>query len=375
MPRGEWRGPQATLHFGAAGLFKVLAAHQFKISPRAFRAVARMSIESVSHSLAGLAQKALHGGATAETKSQKPVFIIGHWRSGTTLLHEALCADRSFNSPNTYECLFPQHFLLTEERYLKAEGRRSALSPRPMDAMTVSMSSPQEDEFALLVLGAPSFYRLLLFPGQMSLGRGLLLPSEWDSGEVDSWKRLFSAFLGAVCMARPGRLLLKSPTHTCRVGMLREMFPDAQFLHIVRQPYEVFTSTLRLWNELFALYGLQRWLSEDLPRFVLDIGEVMEQRLEADLRGLPESSYCLVRYEDLSSDPVGQLEAIYRRLGWSTLAAARADFEEYFAARVGYRTAGVRDLDPDLADLVRQRWASIFRKYDYPERLPTSKKT
>src|SRR5437762_2297554 len=43
-----------------------------------------------------------------------PLFIIGHWRTGTTLLHELLILDPRHNFPTTFQCLCPDHFLLTE---------------------------------------------------------------------------------------------------------------------------------------------------------------------------------------------------------------------------------------------------------------------
>ncbi len=44
---------------------------------------------------------------------QEPLFIIGFWRSGTTLLHNLMARDRRVAFPNSYEMLFPHHFLLT----------------------------------------------------------------------------------------------------------------------------------------------------------------------------------------------------------------------------------------------------------------------
>src|SRR5687768_18104609 len=46
------------------------------------------------------------------------------------------------------------------------------------------------------------------------------------------------------------RSILKSPPHTCRVPTLLRLFPDARFVHIVRDPYAVYPSTLHLWRIL-----------------------------------------------------------------------------------------------------------------------------
>ncbi|MET0668031.1 MAG: sulfotransferase, partial [Methyloceanibacter sp.] len=45
-----------------------------------------------------------------------PVFILGHWRTGTTLLHDLFAEDPNLAFPTTYECFFPHHFLISEGR-------------------------------------------------------------------------------------------------------------------------------------------------------------------------------------------------------------------------------------------------------------------
>ena len=64
--------------------------------------------------------------------------------------------------------------------------------------------------------------------------------------------------------------MLKSPPHLGRVKTLLEMFPQAQFVHIVRDPAEVFASTKRLWQALFKTQGLQVFHGDWLEEFVYD---------------------------------------------------------------------------------------------------------
>src|SRR5204863_6827505 len=94
---------------------------------------------------------------------EAPLFIIGHWRSGTTLLHELLILDQRHTFPNTYQCLAPNHFLLTERVFSRLFGFLLP-SRRPMDNMAAGWDKPQEDEFALCMLGQPSPYLTIAFP-------------------------------------------------------------------------------------------------------------------------------------------------------------------------------------------------------------------
>ena len=94
-----------------------------------------------------------------------PVFVLGHWRSGTTLLHNLLTLDPQFTYPNLYSCLFPGHFLLTE-RLVTALTGWAIPKTRPMDNVAADWNMPQEDEFVLLVRALISPYMLLAFQGR-----------------------------------------------------------------------------------------------------------------------------------------------------------------------------------------------------------------
>ncbi len=112
-------------------------------------------------STVGSLQQAVSRELLAKSNFHDAVVVLGYWRSGTTLLHELLCLDTRYTYPTTHACMNPHHFLLTEESAL---ARGGASTHRPMDEMEVRASSPQEDEFALLSLGARSPYEALLIP-------------------------------------------------------------------------------------------------------------------------------------------------------------------------------------------------------------------
>lgn len=115
--------------------------------------------------------KGLYGTIPENTQlKQPPVFIIGHWRTGTTLLHELLILDPRHNFPNTYQCLEPNHFLLTE-KFFKSYFNFLLPTRRPMDNMEAGWDKPQEDEFALCMMGQPSPYLDVAFPNNPPLIR------------------------------------------------------------------------------------------------------------------------------------------------------------------------------------------------------------
>ncbi len=101
----------------------------------------------------------------------------------------------------------------------------------------------------------------------------------------------------------PKRLVLKSPPHTARIAVLRQMFPGALFLHIVRDPYVVYASTVNLWRTLFATHGLQKPSYAGLEEYVLDTYVRMHARLEEGKQLLEPRQFFELRYEDLVQNP------------------------------------------------------------------------
>src|SRR5262249_28739134 len=137
---------------------KLLRDNRFAVGLPYLYVAAAVTVVSFGHTAFRFLQEGWYRDRIKRTPiRQAPLFVIGHWRSGTTLLHELLVLDERHNCPNTYQCLEPNHFLLTEgavKRFLWF------LVPqhRPMDNMAVGWDRPQEDEFALCMMGQPSPY-------------------------------------------------------------------------------------------------------------------------------------------------------------------------------------------------------------------------
>ena len=178
------------------------------------------------------------------------MFIVGHWRSGTTYLHELLTCDDRFATPTTYQCFAANHFLLTDG-WLPRLIWFLVPSRRPMDNVQVGWQAPQEDEFALCSLGIPSPYLRIAFPNDSVDYLRYLDMQGVDDPTLQAWQAALRWFLQSMTYATGRQLVLKSPTHTARLGILAQMFPRAKFLHIVRRSPD----DLRLHDETVARAG------------------------------------------------------------------------------------------------------------------------
>lgn len=118
-----------------------------------------------------------------------PLFVLGHWRSGTTYLHTLLAADKAqFSFPMGYQVIQP-HAFLTLSRALF--GNRKVR--RPMDDMWVGPQDPQEEEFAMLLLTLMSPYMHLIFPSS-DFSRYMTL-RDLSESELGQWKAAYVRLL------------------------------------------------------------------------------------------------------------------------------------------------------------------------------------
>lgn len=362
--RREWT-PRVWQGCNFPAFLRLLWKNRFAVAPRyLYMPVAITTVSLLNSGLQAL-QAAYFGPALRRTTLRHPpLFIVGHWRTGTTLLHEFLTLDPQFTSPNTYHCFAPNHFLLTE-RLARVCLRWMLPSHRPMDNMPMGWDRPQEDEFALCMMGQPSPYLTIAFPNHPPQDMAALDVDPLPPRQRQAWKDAFVSFLHRVSLRDPRRLVLKSPTHSCRVPTLLELFPRAQFLHIVRNPYVLFASTKKLWQSLYESHGMQVPTFAGLDEFVFSTFTHLYDRLEAGRKLIPPGNFHELKYEDLIARPVEEVARIYEALRLDGFHDLRPRLEAYWSQQAGYQTNRYPPLDSDLRDRIRQRWHAVIDRYHY----------
>jgi hypothetical protein len=95
--------------------------------------------------------------------SEPPIFIVGHWRSGTTNVHNHLLRDPRLASVTLLHCAIPSGFLTWEWLARRIMNRRLPKS-RPMDAVPLGIDEPMSEDFALAGLTHMSHYLNYFFP-------------------------------------------------------------------------------------------------------------------------------------------------------------------------------------------------------------------
>jgi hypothetical protein len=365
VPRDKPWTPKVWDGMGLWAWLRLLVRGRFRVAPRRWGMALVVTIMSLINSTLGAVQWLVWGVRLRRMELQPPLFVLGHWRSGTTLLHELLVLDPRHSYCSTYECFSPKHFLLTErivQRWF------SWLLPRQrlQDDMDMSWDKPQEDEFALGNLGLPSPYLTMAFPNRGPVDHEYLDFEGVPPRQVRRWQQKFRRFLCTVVLRRPGRLVLKSPTHTGRIAALLEMFPDARFVYIVRNPYAVYSSTVKLWKVMYTSQGFHTPRFVGLHEYVLETFTRLHRAVERTRHLVPPGHFCLVRYEDLTADPLGEMQRVYRELDLGDFEPVRPALEQYVAQRADYRPSR-HQLDPATRAAVCTAWHEFFQQYGYAE--------
>src|SRR4030042_3135234 len=136
-----------------------------------------------------------------------PVFIIGHWRSGTTYLHELLSQDPQFCYVSLWNTLLPDGFLILEP--IKKFLAKFLPKQRPMDEIKVEIDGPYEEEAGIAVINKWSFFHCLHFPRNAEVQYLKSIHFEnLNIEEKTNWKNNYLKFMKTVTFANNEKRLL-----------------------------------------------------------------------------------------------------------------------------------------------------------------------
>lgn len=334
----HWLAPRFWHGMRANVWWRLLARNRFKISPlRAGIALGVSTLSPINDLLAAV-QRVRYESKIRETRIEHdPIFILGHWRSGTTWLHELLVSNPDFAFPTTYQCLAPSHFLISP--WFARYGGFLLPKKRPMDNMSAGWHLPQEDEFALMNLGVPTPYLRIAFPHSKQRYLEYLDFDGLSEAELQNWKKPFLWFLRALTFSSGGKqLVLKSPPHTGRIATLDQIFPNARYIHLVRDPRQLFPSTMRLWNSLDQVQSLQSGLDDaEMKRYVTDCLQRMYDGFHAGRPHIANDRIIDVRYEDLVAAPKETVRKIYEQLNLGDFSEVSSQLDKMLVGHNDYQ--------------------------------------
>lgn len=338
-------------------LLKILIKH--RISRKYILDVIRLfKVSLISTIFGGIDRWRYHEDIDKTQIIDSPVFIIGHWRSGTTYLQKILAQDQQFTTPTFYQCALPHAFLSAEE-IIKPAIQKTLPSTRIFDAMSFGVEEPFDDEFAMLKLTSTSRMLHFVFPKISSFDEQV----ELYKVDVRRWSRAFMGFAKKMTYATGRRLLFKSPMNTLRIKELIELFPEAKFIYIYRRPEDVFVSSLHQANKLFEHNELSE-NKTDIREFILSRYKTLFNTYEKHKKIIPKAQLIEVEFEFLETSPLEVIRSIYDKLQIKGFEKASSNIISYIETTRDYKKNTYK-ITKDDCSLVKNEWGKAYDVFGY----------
>jgi hypothetical protein len=307
-------------------------------------------------------------GVLDDMALERPIFITGMPRSGSTFLHELLAEDPENRAPRVWEVMFPlpiggEADNKTDPRIRKAEKclwwfRRFApgadlvypmRATSPHECVAIHSYTLMSEEF--VSTGRVTTYEAFLHAG--------------DLEPVYRWQKRFLQHLQTGYPKR--RWVLKSPDHVYGLDKLLKVFPDAAIIQTHRNPVDVLKSQIELTEVLESMYA------RPIPRDQLGLKEARKVKQLSDyitqFRDThPEAAanFIDITYREFVSDPMGVVQRIYERLDIPLTVAAGERMRLLATARSRYQKGVERPplahfgLDPEAEGKQFQGYCARF---------------
>jgi hypothetical protein len=305
-----------------------------------------------------------------------PIFIIGHWRTGTTHLHHLLCQDRRFGYISMFEVTAPGFCLVGQKTIKKPLSlvQKKRHPTRDIDNIPLTVDNPEEEDVAIACMSPYSYLHGYTFPrrAQYYFETYVTRFCELPASVIAKWTETYLTILRKATLRTGGkRLVIKNCANSTRIGTLLDIFPDAKFIHIRRNPYSVYRSTLWLHRIVFPRAQLHEIGPAEVEAHLLRSYPQLMQRLLADRELIPDGNLVEVKYEDLEEAPLDQLRRIYETLGLPGYAEAEPAFQAYLHSIAGYKKNPYK-IDDGVVAKVNRHWDFAFEALGYDRIEPGS---
>lgn len=298
-------------------------------------------------------------------KITNPIFIIGHWRTGTTFLHQLMGLDPNLTTPSLFQVAIPDSFLVSH-RYYKPIMKTLLPEHRPMDMVKLGMDEPQEDEYAIFRITRFSPLEKLVFPDKPGYFLNDLEAYVPGKDELDKWGTALVDYYTKLHFLTGKRIVSKNPFNSFRIPELMTFFPDAKFIHIYRHPYAVIPSTIHMWDIVQRQNCLNNNVKRPSFEEVTTVFDKIITKIRRDLSSLPREKFVEVKFEDFEADPVSGLQGLYQALDLEFSEGFEKNIHSNLAELLDYHK-NVFQLTGSEKEFINTRLHHLMNHYGYQE--------
>ena len=297
------------------------------------------------------------------TLKKDPIFIIGHWRSGTTFLHNLICKDKSFAFLNTYNSLFINN--LYSSFLFKTLMNKIMPKQRPSDGMKLGVDLPQEDEFAVTNFYNISHYLFFYFPNNYKKYYNEAIKFQSNSINENKWIANYDKIIKRILLyMNKKQILIKNPSNTSRISSILSKYPDAKFIHIHRNPYYVYLSTYKFFYELFPSVNLQVVKDDTIHKLILYNYKNMYNDYFKQYKFIPKRNLIDIKFNDFKENPLDIIKNIYDKFSIRTYDTSKQDFINYIDENSSHKMNTYKIKKDRLLE-IKNEFSIIIKKLKY----------
>lgn len=186
-----------------------------------------------------------------------------------------------------------------------------------------------------------------------------------DKKDLLRWKEEMRLLIHKALYNTNGSVFLsKNPPNTGRIQLLLEMFPDAKFIHIHRNPIDVYLSTQNFFNKMMPYLQLEDITKEEINRTIVEgyknlMNDYLEHRNLISKNNLVE-----VSFDQLEKEPLNILKSIYKELNVEGFNIAEDSFKTYINSMSHYKknTLSIEKLE---IETILEEWKFAMDEFNY----------
>ena len=344
---------------------KILSDERYRIDWPYFYRLIPTTFKSCANSILAPLERYKYQTRYQDIEIKPPIFILGHWRSGTTFLQNLLANDLRFAYPNLYQVTNPATFLLSEETLITRFFSIFVPKNRLFDDVPFGLKAPHEDEFIAWHSSGLTPCMAWNFPDSFNHFDRYLSFKNCSPNEINEWRDNLIIFLKKLTYKYNKQIVLKSPTHTARIKLLLELFPTARFIHIYRNPYRVYQSTKKLHEFVYSLCTFQKFDPAIIHSRIINQYKEMYDLYLKEKELLSENQLVEIKFETFEKEPLRTLELIYSELNLPAFDNTKDRMISYLSQINNHRKNKYPDLEQSLKDEIYESWKRNFLMWGY----------
>jgi hypothetical protein len=261
--------------------------------------------------------------------------------------------------------VYAPHFFLAFPKFTRKLIEASLPETRPMDNIKIDADLPGEEEHSMGAYDKYGFFHSMIFPRNFKTYAKYKSFDKAKPRDLKRWKKRYHFFLKKVAYKNNGkRLVLKNPANTYRVRHLIEMYPEARFIHLYRNPYEVIKSTIKFHNDTAEIFALQTWNMKELEQNVIDIYQELYLDWDDKIKNVPRNQWLDLKYEDFIQRPMESVREVYSKLDITGFEEYQEDIASFLDEQRKYQP-NKYSFTEDFIQNVNKKCGHIFDRFGY----------